>query len=92
MFAVLGSANRDGEQFDDSDVFDIGRENYRHLAFGFGIHFCMGASLARMEGEIAFRALLERMPGIRLKVPVDKLEWRPVNFLRGLESMPVMWG
>jgi len=91
VFVVLGSADRDGEQFDDPDVFDIGRQNNRHLAFGFGIHFCLGASLARLEGEIALGALLERLPGIRLVAPAGQLKWRPINFLRGLESLPVVW-
>jgi cytochrome P450 len=91
VVAVLGSADRDSEHFEDADVFDIGRREKGHLALGFGVHFCLGASLARMEGEIALGALLERLPDIRLQASADELEWRPINFLRGLEIMPVVW-
>ena len=62
-----------------------------HLAFGHGVHYCLGAPLARMEGRIAIRAVLERFPGIALDVPFDELSWLPGTLLRGVRSLPVRW-
>ena len=70
--AVLASANHDGEQFPDPDVFDISREPNRHVAFGTGIHACLGATLARLEGQIAFATLLSRMPDLALAIPARR--------------------
>ncbi len=86
---VIGSANRDEGVFDNSDVMDITREPNRHLSFGQGIHFCLGAPLARLEAEIAINTLLRRLPDFRLSVPAASLLWRPSIFLRGLESLPI---
>jgi len=72
-------------------VLDLGRERNRHLAFGQGIHYCLGAPLARLEGTIAFRKLVERFPGLRPRMPVRSLRWRPGLNLRGLEALPVTW-
>ena len=69
VFAVLGSANRDERQFDRPDELDITREPNRHLAFGQGVHYCLGAPLARLEGQIAINTLLRRLPDLRLAVP-----------------------
>jgi len=89
VFAVIASANRDERQFPDPDRLDLTREPNRHLAFGLGIHFCLGAALARLEGQIAIQALLRRAPGLRLAVPAESLRWRRGLVLRGLEALPV---
>jgi cytochrome P450 len=84
----IGAANRDPAVHPDPDRLDVGRSEIRHLSFGLGAHFCMGAALARLEGEIAFGALLERCPGLRLASSAP-LEHRPNAVLRGLRSLPV---
>ncbi|MGH8902965.1 MAG: cytochrome P450 family protein [Egibacteraceae bacterium] len=89
VLVVLASANRDADRFTDPDRLDITRADNRHLAFGKGIHFCLGAPLARMEGQIAIGTLLRRLPGLRLAVPVDQLEWRPGVLIRSLRAFPV---
>jgi cytochrome P450 len=90
VYAVLASANRDDRQFPRADVLDVAREPNRHLAFGLGIHYCLGAPLARLEGEIAIAALVRRAPGLRLSVQPGELRWRRGLVLRGLESLPVI--
>lgn len=85
----LGAANRDPAQFPNPDTPDLGRIANRHLAFGHGIHFCLGANLARLEGEIAFTALLRRFPELRLAVPRSELRWKASVPLRGLEELPL---
>jgi len=82
------SANRDASVFDDPDRLDVTRDPNPHLAFGFGPHFCMGASLARLELKVMFTELLRRLPDIEL-VPGADLEYRASNFISGPESMPV---
>jgi cytochrome P450 len=89
VLALVTSANRDGDRFADPDRFDISRPAGGHLTFGHGIHYCIGAPLARLEGEVAFRLLLDRFPHIRLGVPADRLRWRFSTLVRGLESLPV---
>ena len=86
---VIGSANRDETVFDEPDELHITREPNKHLSFGQGIHFCLGAPLARMEAQIAFTALLQRLPDLRLKNSPQSLRWRPSMILRGLASLPV---
>ncbi|MBV9932545.1 MAG: cytochrome P450 [Alphaproteobacteria bacterium] len=88
--AVMAAGNRDPERFPDPDALDFERKDNRHLAFGWAAHFCFGAPLARMEGRIAFRALLDRLPGLALAA--DKLEWRENLGLRGLKALPVRFG
>jgi cytochrome P450 PksS len=88
---VIGSANRDETIFQNPDQLDITREPNKHLSFGQGIHFCLGAPLARMEAQIAINTLLRRMPNLRLKVPPDSLPWRPSMILRGLDVLPVLF-
>jgi cytochrome P450 len=78
-----------GPSFRNPDELDITREPNRHLALGQGVHFCLGAPLARLEGEIAINTLLRRIPDLRLSVESKTLRWRPSMFLRGLESLPV---
>lgn len=89
VFAVIASANRDERQFTDPDTLDITREPNRHLSFGTGAHFCLGASLARMEGQIVIAALLRNITRWRLAVAPRSLRWRRGFVLRGLEAMPV---
>jgi cytochrome P450 len=88
--AVMAAGNRDPERFPDPDVLDFDRKDNRHLAFGWAAHFCFGAPLARMEGRIAFRALLDRLPGLALDA--GKLQWRENLGLRGLKALPVTFG
>jgi cytochrome P450 PksS len=89
VYAVLASANRDERQFPNPDAIDITREPNRHLAFGLGIHYCLGAPLARLEAQIAFDTLLRRVSGLRLAVAPEALRWRRGLVLRGLEALPV---
>jgi cytochrome P450 len=84
---LLGAANRDPAAFAEPDRLDLARENMRHLSFGLGTHFCLGAGLARLEARTAFRGLLERFP--RMTLATDVAEYRPNPFLRGLKSLPV---
>jgi cytochrome P450 len=86
---VVAAANRDPAQFKDPEKFDITRDPNEHVAFGEGIHFCIGAPLARMEARIAFEAMLARFPKLRLKDPAMKPTYKGSYFLRGLESLPV---
>src|SRR5262249_12604161 len=92
VFAVIASANRDDRQFADPDRLDLAREPNRHLAFGQGIHFCLGAPLARLEGQIAISTLVRRRPDLRLAVPLGDLSWRGGLVLRGLLKLPVAFG
>jgi len=84
---ILGAANRDSAHFSEPDQFDIIRDESRHVGFGLGIHFCLGAPLARLEGQIAFTTLLRRFPQLRLAT--DTLEWQEHPTFRGLKSLPV---
>jgi cytochrome P450 len=86
---VIGSANRDETVFENPDILDIEREPNKHLSFGHGIHYCLGAALARLEAQIAISTLLERMPKMRLKGPPESLRWRRSLILRGLAALPV---
>ncbi|WP_340029338.1 cytochrome P450 [Paenibacillus sp. FSL H7-0940] len=89
LFVSFSSANRDENQFADPDAFDITRKVNNHIAFGKGVHFCLGAPLARLEGEIAINALLRKMPDIQFKTQPASLEWRPGMIIRGLYDFPV---
>ena len=89
VYAVIASANRDERQFDQPDLLDLSRQPNKHLAFGLGVHYCLGAPLARLEGQIAILALLRRLPGLRLAAPPESLRWRRGLVLRGLEALPV---
>lgn len=87
VLAVMGAANRDPERFPDPDRLDLTRKDNRHLAFGWGPHFCFGAPLARIEGQIAFATVLRRLQNLQLAT--DKLMWRENLGLRGLTALPV---
>src|SRR5215469_1624824 len=89
VLVALSGANRDPARFGDPDRLDLGRDGAGHLAFGHGIHYCLGAPLARLEAEIAFSCLLARFGSIRLAVPATSLRWRPSTLIHGLESLPV---
>jgi len=87
LLLLIGAANRDPEQYKDPDTLDIGRADNKHLSFGNGIHYCLGAPLARIEGPAAIHALVQRFPNIRLAT--EKLDWGDNIVLRGLRSLPV---
>jgi cytochrome P450 len=85
----LASANRDQARFTAPDEFDVTRAENGHVGFGRGAHFCLGAPLARLESRIAFEALLRRLPGLALAVPLEQLRWMRSLTIRGLEALPV---
>lgn len=87
VFLIVGAANRDPNQFHDPDQLDITRSENNHLAFGDGIHYCLGSALARVQGKIAINTLVQRLPNLKLQT--DKLEWRENIFLRGLKTFPI---
>jgi cytochrome P450 PksS len=89
VLAVLGAANRDERFFDDPETFDIGRDPNRHVSFGQGAHYCLGAPLARLEGQIALQTLSLRFPNLKLAIPHDHVQWRGGLVLRGLKALPV---
>jgi cytochrome P450 len=86
---LLGGANRDPEVFDHPDSFDVRRKSAGHIAFGHGIHHCVGAPLARLEGQIAIGRLLDRFPDLALAVEPDELRWRNSMLFHGLEEVPL---
>ena len=86
---VLGAGDRDPARFPEPDRLDVGRSVGKIASFGMGIHFCLGAALARLEGEIAFATLLRRCPDLRLTS--DAAEWRPGIVFHGLRTLPVAW-
>ena len=87
VVVLQGGANRDPERFDHPEILDVGRADNAPISFGWGIHHCLGAALARMEGEVVFNALLRRCRTIENRV--DEPEWRPTLTLRGLATLPV---
>ncbi|MDH6541305.1 cytochrome P450 [Streptomyces lavendulae] len=91
VLVSLAGADRDPGRFPDPDVFDIHRAPQGHLAFGHGLHFCIGAPLARMEGRIAVRALLERFPDLAEDPAGGPPRWLPGSLMRGVSSLPVRW-
>jgi len=90
VVCLLGSGNRDPAAYPDPDRLDIRRPNIRPLSFGGGIHFCLGAQLARIEGEVAIATLLRRLPKLRLDDP-EHPDWRQTFVLRGLNQLPASW-
>jgi cytochrome P450 len=89
VLVSLSAANRDRDRYPDADTLDVRRQATSHLAFGHGVHHCLGAPLARLEGEIAFRGLSQRFPGLTLDADPAGLTWRPSTLIRGLTSLPV---
>ncbi|MCK7622288.1 cytochrome P450 [Streptomyces sp. RS10V-4] len=84
-------ANRDGSVFEDPDTLDIRRSARHHLSFGFGVHQCLGQNLARLELEVILAALLDRVPTLKLAVPVEELTLRPGTTIQGVNELPVTW-
>ncbi|WP_328981422.1 cytochrome P450 [Streptomyces mirabilis] len=93
VVVALGAAGRDAPQAEDDDpaVLDVTRPGARHLAFGHGIHHCLGAPLARLETSIALRTLLSRVPELELAAPADSLAWIGSGIIRGVLSLPVRY-
>jgi cytochrome P450 len=91
LMLVVAAANHDSNFVNAPETLDVTQSEAKHLAFGQGIHYCLGAPLARLEGEIAFTTLLNRLPNLRLADASQKLEWRPAFELRGLSSLPVVF-
>lgn len=89
---IISSANRDQAMFPSADSLNMERQPNRHLAFGIGIHYCLGAPLARMEVQIALNTLIQRFPDLQLDIAENDIAWRPTPALRCLECLPVRWG
>jgi cytochrome P450 len=87
----FNTANRDPAAFDDPDRLDVRRAPKTHLGFGAGVHHCLGAQLARMELQEAFRGLLTRLPGLRVTVPMSELEFRAGQAIASVRELPVTW-
>ena len=91
IVASLAAANRDSDQFPEPDVLDLSRAYSPHLAFGHGVHQCLGQQLARVEMKVGFAALLERFPSLRLAVPLQDVRMRDDMFIYGVHALPVTW-
>ncbi|GHH21547.1 cytochrome P450 [Streptomyces rubradiris] len=89
VFLAFAAANRDPERFTDADTFDFGQPRREHLAFGGGLHNCIGKHLARLETEVAFHALIERCPDLRVVMPRERMEWKASPTFRGLRNLTV---
>jgi cytochrome P450 PksS len=89
VWISLLAANTDPEHFSSPEGLDITREENEHLAFGKGMHFCLGAPLARLEGQIALDTLVRRLPDLHLQVQPDEVRWRPGLLMHGLQALPV---
>ena len=88
MLLLVGSANRDERRYDDPDVFDIHRDQGPHLTFGYGLHYCLGANLARLEGRVALDEMLTRFPD--WDVDLTEARLAPTSTVRGWQNLPVV--
>ncbi len=91
VLLMYAAANRDPEVFEDAGAFDVTRSPNNHVSFGFGTHFCLGASLARLEIKVMLEELLQRIPNMQLADPSAPVPRTPSTFIRGIPSMPVVW-
>ena len=91
VVVVLAAAGRDTAVFDNAAELDVTRESNKHMGFGYGVHYCLGAPLARLEAKIAFNTLLKRIPTMRLGIPAHQLTYNESQILRGLVQLPVRW-
>jgi cytochrome P450 len=91
LIVILAAANRDEGRFDSPETFLMDRQPNPHVAFGKGIHYCLGAPLARLEGEIALNTLFRRLPGLQLDIRPEELVWREVPLFHSLVCLPVKW-
>lgn len=89
VYVVLGSLNRDPCHFADPDTFDIARADNKHLGFGMGPHYCLGAPLGRLEGRVGITTLFDRFPDLKLSVPPSELKWRAIPIMRGVQQIPL---
>jgi cytochrome P450 len=89
VLLILASANRDETVFENADRLDLNRQPNRHVAFGLGAHYCVGAPLARLEGKIAINALVQRYPNLKLTIPREQVPWRTAVAVRGVKALPV---
>ncbi|MFE7749837.1 cytochrome P450 [Streptomyces sp. NPDC057428] len=92
VLVVLAAADRDPERFQDADTLDLARSDNQHLGYGHGIHYCLGAPLARLEGQVALATLLKRLPDLRIAAEHADLRWRGGLIMRGLRTLPVEFG
>lgn len=91
VIVILAAVNRDPQAFVKSDTLDVMREQNKQMGFGYGVHYCVGAPLARLEARIAFNTLLTRLPTIQLAVPATKLKYNDSSIVRGVVRLPVRW-
>ena len=91
IIAAQDAANRDPDTFADPDVLDIHREARHHLAFGHGVHQCIGAAVARVELQVAYARLFARFPGLELAVPHDEIRFKHESSVYGVAELPVRW-
>jgi cytochrome P450 len=91
VLALITAANRDPKAFDHPDRFDIHRPALHHVAFSYGVHQCLGQPLARAELQIVFTTLFQRLPKLRLAVPVEDIKFRYDAFVYGVDELPVEW-
>ena len=89
---MMAAANHDPKAHEAPETLDLERHPNRHVAFGTGIHFCLGYQLARLEGKCALQALFRRWPKLALAVPPEDIKWRPMPGLRALQALPVVPG
>jgi cytochrome P450 len=88
ILLLLGAANRDPRRYADPDVYDLRRDDVQHLTFGYGLHYCLGANLARLEGRVALDELLNRFPD--WDIDYDNIELAPTSTVRGWQRMPLV--